>query len=222
MSCSHKILLRAPQARQLILGIGLLVLCCSVPLLGGYKSVKVKVDRASTYPSYQRQGKVVIAADPYLTKEKIVTAFDAKDLEKLGIVPVNIILTNEGEEPVLLSGEDVTLLDSKNRSIGQIPAEEVVQTLLNKSRGTSRRPVPTPFPLPRRDGGQGEAFDLGTDFSNKSLKEARVAPDSTSFGFVFFQIQGNPKSLSGFKIYIPEVRNLKTKQNLLFFEIELK
>ena len=98
MSCSHKILLRAPQARQLILGIGLSVLCCSVPLLGGYKSVKVKIDRASTYPSYHRQGKVVIAADPYLTKEKIVTAFDAKDLEKLGIVPVNIILTNEGEE----------------------------------------------------------------------------------------------------------------------------
>ena len=66
-------------------------------LWAGYKSLKVKVAPAGTYPSHQQQGVVTIAADPYETREKIKTAFDLKELDEAGIVPVHIIVTNDGK-----------------------------------------------------------------------------------------------------------------------------
>jgi len=191
--------------------------------LAGYKSIKVKVGLAKTYPFHQSQGNVTIAADPYETDDKVKTAFDVKGLEKLGIIPVNLIITNEGEDLISVTGQDVNLLDAKNQSIESTPPKEVVQLILNKGKepaasGRSRSPIP----LPRRDSQRGDAFEIETDFANKALKEARVTPKSTASGFVFFRMPSKQTRLSGYKIYIPEIKNLKTQQNLLFFEIEIK
>jgi len=203
--------------------MGMFGLLLDVSSAGGYKSIRVKVDPAPSYPCHQQQGAVTIAADPYMTREKIRTAFDVKDLDKLGIIPINIIVTNEGEDPVLLSGPDVTLLAPKNHSIAQIPVDEVVQALVNPGKaGSVGKQTPTPFPIPKRAGPSKDAFEIETDFTNKALKEARVAPKSTASGFVFFPLRDNQKPLNGYKIYIPEIRNLRTQGNLLFFEIELK
>src|SRR5262249_58482403 len=60
-----------------------------------YKSIKIKVDPAASYAFHVTQGQVTIAADPYETNEKVKTAFDLKDLDKLGVVPVNVIISNE-------------------------------------------------------------------------------------------------------------------------------
>jgi hypothetical protein len=191
--------------------------------LAGYKSLKVKVDPARTYPFHQTQGNVTIAVDPYETGEKIKSAFDVKGMEKLGIIPVNIIISNDGEDLVSVSGQDINLLDDKNRSIESIPTEEVVHSILNRGKESSAPGrTRSPLPLPRRDGMRGDAFEIETDFTNKALKEARVAPRTTASGFVFFRLSNKQMKLSGYKIYIPEVKNLKTKQNLLFFEIEIK
>ena len=211
------------RQRRFSLYIGLLGLVLTGSAVAGYKSIRVKVDPASTYPCHQRQAAVTIAADAYLTKEKIHTAFDVKGLDKLRIVPIHIIVTNDGEDTVLLSGQDVTLLDPKNRSIGQIPVDEVVQALVSRGQRSSKTGrLPMPFPTPKRTGSSKDAFEIETDFTNKALKEARVSPKSTGSGFVFFQLRDNPEPFSGYKIYIPEIRNLRTKENLLFFEIELK
>jgi hypothetical protein len=191
--------------------------------LAGYKSLKVKVDPAQSYPFHQTQSNVTIAADPYETNEKIRTAFDVKDLEKLGIVPVNIVISNEGEDLISINGEDINLLDDKNRSIQSTAPEEVVQLILNKGKApSSRSRTPSPIPLPRREGLRGDAFEIETDFRNKALKEVRVAPKTTASGFLFFRLPGKETRLSRYKIYIPEIKSLKTKQNLLFFEIEFK
>jgi hypothetical protein len=195
----------------------------ALPVEAKYKSIKVKADPAISYAFHQRQGVVTIAADPYDTKEKLRTAFDIKDLEKLPVLPVHIIVTNEGEDLVSISGLDINLLDPNNHSLGPLPIEEVVRVIVTRGRSPSASPrSPGPFPMPQRDSIRGDAFEIETDFRNKALKEdARVPPKSTVSGFVFFQLPDNQKSLAGYKVYIPEVQNLRTRQNLLFFEIEL-
>lgn len=206
-----------------VIPIGVLILL-TWTTLASYKSIKVKVDPARSYPFRVTQGYVVIAADPYETSDKIKTAFDLKDLEKLGIVPVNVIISNEGEDLILVSGQDVNLLDSKNHSLQSLAVEDVVQALVTKGKSPSTHgPNPSsPIPLPRRDSLRGDAFEVEMDLNNKALKEVRIAPKTTASGFVFFRLPDHQMKLAGHKLYIPQVKNLKTKEDLLFFEIEFK
>ncbi|MCI0620420.1 MAG: hypothetical protein L0387_01880 [Acidobacteria bacterium] len=190
-------------------------------VLAGYKSLKVKLEPAKTYSFHQQQGAVTIAADPYETKEKIKTAFDLKELEQMSIVPVHVVVSNDGEDTIAISGQDINLLDSNNRSFEPLPVDEVVRAIVYKEGPRASR-SPSPIPLPRGGGRRGDAFEIETDLTNKSLRDLRVAPRTTSGGFVFFKLPNNRMRLSGYKVYIPEIRNLKTRQSLLFFEIELK
>jgi hypothetical protein len=195
--------------------------CFSAPAVAGYKSLKVKTEPAKSYPFHQQQGAITIAVDPYETREKIKTAFDLKELEQRGIVPIHIIISNDGKDPVAISGKDINLLDSNNRSFEPLPVEDVVRAIVYKEGPrTSRNPSPLPFP--RRSGRRGDAFEIETDLTNKALRDLRVVPGGNSGGFVFFRLPNNRMKLEGYKVYIPEVRNLKTGQSLLFFEVDLK
>jgi len=212
---------KTASAIRLFSPVFFFVVCCCAPVVAGYKSLKVKTEPAKTYPFHQQQGPITIAADPYETKEKIKTAFDLKELEQMGIVPVHIIISNDGEDPIAISGQAINLLDSNNRSFEALPVDEVVRAIVYKEGPrTSRNPSPLPFP--RGSGRRGDAFEIETDLTNKSLRDLRVAPKSNSGGFVFFRLPNNQMKLEGHKIYIPEIRNVKTRQSLLFFEIDLK
>ena len=195
--------------------------CSSVPVIAGYKSLKVKIEPANSYAFHQQQGPITIAVDPYETKEKIKTAFDLKELEQMGIVPVHVIISNNGEDPIVISGRDISLLDSNNRSFEALPVDEVVRAIVYKEGPRTSR-NPSPLPLPRGSGRRGDAFEIETDLTNKSLRDLRVAPKTNAAGFIFFRLPNNRMRLEGYKVYIPEIRNSRTRQSLLFFEIDLK
>jgi hypothetical protein len=186
-----------------------------------YKSPKVKIEPARTYAFHQQQGPVTIAADPYESRDKIKTAFDLKDLDEAGIVPVHVIITNEGDDTIAISGKDVNLLDSRNRSFQPLLIDDVVRAVVYKGSPRANR-SPSPVPIPKGTGRRGDAFEIETDLTNKALKDLRIPPKTTSGGFVFFRLPDNRMRLGGYKVYVPEIQNLKTQQNLLFFEIELK
>ena len=212
---------KASSAILLFARFLLYFVCFCVPTIAGYKSLKVKTESAKSYTFHQQQGAITIAADPYETKEKIKTAFDLKELEQMGIVPVHIIISNDGEDPIVISGADINLLDSNNRSFEPLPVDEVVRAVVYKEGPRTSR-SPSPIPFPRGSGRRGDAFEIETDLTNKSLRDLRVAPKTNAAGFVFFRLPNNRMRLGGYKVYIPEIRNLKTRQSLLFFEIDLK
>ena len=189
----------------------------------GYKSVKVKVEAANQYPSHQQQGSITIAADAYDSREKLKSAFDLKELDDAGIRPVHVIVTNQGEDPIEITSAEVRLLDSSNRSLEPLAIEEVLRAVLYKDKGDPpQKRAPSRLPIPKGSGRKGDAFEIEADLLNKSLKDSRFGPHTTMAGFVFFKVPENQGRLAGYKLYIPQIRNLRTGQELLFFEIELK
>jgi hypothetical protein len=151
------------------------------------------------------------------------SVFDLKELDRKGVIPIQIIITNDGPATIEVKGEDIHLLDAKNNSIEGLSVEDLIRLILNKgSPGSPRNPRTSPFPLPKTGGRRGDTFEIETDLTNKSLREARVTPNSTVGGFVFFQLPEMQRDLRGHKIYIPEIRNVQSGESLLFFEIDLK
>lgn len=189
----------------------------------GYKSQKVRVDPAGGYACHQKQGSLTIAADPYQTWEKLKTVFDLKELDQMGVIPIQLVLTNEGEETIVVQGSEIILLDGKNRSIEGMAVEDVVRVVMGKSAPpATKSPSKSPLPFPRSGGRRGDIFEIETDLTNKSLGEVRVMPKSTVGGFLYFRLPENQKDLRGYKVYVPEIRNLRSGESFLFFEIELK
>ncbi len=188
----------------------------------GYKSQKVRMDPAGSYACHQKQGTLTIAADPYQTWEKLKTVFDLKELDQMGVIPVQVVLTNEGEETIVVQGSEIHLLDRKNRSIEGMTVDDVIRVVMGKSAPPTKSPTKSPLPFPRPGGHRGDLFEIETDLTNKSLGETRVTPKSTVGGFLYFRLPENQRDLSGYKVYIPEIRQLRSGESLLFFEIDLK
>ena len=188
----------------------------------GYKSQKVRTDPAGSYACHQKQGTLTIAADPYQTWEKLKTVFDLKELDQMGIVPIQVVLTNDGEETIVVQGSEIHLLDKKNRSIEGMSVNDVVRVVMGKNAPPNKSGSKSPLPFPLPGGHRGDVFEIETDLTKKSLGEARVTPKSTVGGFLYFRLPENQRDLSGYKVYIPEIRQLRSGESLLFFEIDLK
>ena len=189
----------------------------------GYKSQKVKVDPAVSYDCHMKQGSITIAADPFQTWEKLKTVFDLKELDRMGVIPIQVIVTNDGEDTIVVDGSEIHLLDGKNHSLDGMSVEDVVRVVMGKTDPTTpKTSSPSPIPFPRSSGHRGDIFDIQTDLSNKAFGEVRIAPKSTFGGFLFFRLPDQQRTLNGYKVYVPEIRNLRSGEELLFFEIELK
>ena len=219
---------RRPDGRTALREVAFLCLWCLLPAWsawGAYKNLAVKVGPVEGYASRQSQGPVTIAADPYPSETRIRTAFDVKGLSRLGLVPINLIISNQGPDSLSIDGATITLLDPEYGSLQALPPKEVVGMILRQDR-RNRRPL-SRIPLPRSGIGRGrsrvekQVFEIEHDFIRKSLKR-RIRPRATAWGFVFFQLPERKPRLTGYKIIIPDVENNRTKQNLLYFDIELK
>ena len=215
-----------PDGRPALREVPLFCLFCLLPVWpasGAYKNLSVKVGPAESYAARQSQGPVTIAADPYPTETRIRTAFDVKGLSKMGLVPINLIISNQGPDSLSVNGATITMLDPEYGSLQAVPPKEVVNMVLRQARGRPRTLDRFPLPRTRIPGSRLEkrAFEIETDFIRKSLKR-RIRPRATTWGFVFFQIPERKSRLNGYKIIIPDVTNDKTQQQLLYFDIELK
>ncbi len=214
-----------PTARRKVAFLCLWSLLPAWPAWGDYKKLAVKVGPVEGYASRQSQGPVTIAADPFPSETRIRTVFDIKGLSKMGLVPINLIISNQGPDSLSIDGATITLLDPEYGSLSALSPKEAVRMILRHKLG---RPVDlSPVPPPWPPFGRGRSrvgkhiFEIRDDFIRKSLKR-RIRPRATAWGFVFFQLPERKSRLTGYKIIIPDVENDRTQQKLLYFDIQLK
>jgi hypothetical protein len=183
-----------------------------VGVLVAKEFVKPAAQPAKTYPFHDQHSDeaVTAAVDPYDNAEK-AQVFNVKWGEE-GFLPIFLVVTNDGDQPVSLAGMQAQLITSHREKLTAATNDELYRRLARISTGRVY-----PLPIPRKvKGAVGKKALDEMDAAQFTAKA--VEPHSTQSGFVFFDVSGISSPLAGAKFYLTGLRDAKGGE-LLYFEI---
>lgn len=177
---------------------------------GADKDKRLSVGKAESYATKQAQGKVIVAAVPYVNDDELKEAFGKANPYKFGILPVMVIVQNDSDKALRLDLK-AEYVDPQGKHIEAIPPGEVGF----EGKAPSRPPVPgtNPIPLPKKKNPMLGSWEIvGRAFS------ARMAPAGESVsGFVYFHTPLQPGSM----LYLNGLSEAQSGKELFYFEIPL-
>ncbi|MCI0403379.1 MAG: hypothetical protein L0212_07640 [Acidobacteria bacterium] len=177
---------------------------------------------AKTYPAHEahEKEKLTIAADPYDMADK--AAVFVTPYRKEGILPVHLILSNDGKQPVSLQDLRVELITVKRVKIAPASPDDLYRKLARHTRrGDEPSRNPLPIPLPRKKPDFSIKREYAEEIDRLRFLARAVEPESTQGGFLFFDVEGIPNPLAGGYLYVSGIRNADG-QELFYFEIPLE
>ena len=174
------------------------VLLLAVPfLVAKYKIKEYEVRAPVEYSAHQAFQNLVVGAYPCNTQAKANELFDTDKLIEKGLMPVLIVVQNDGVFPVQIQPipyTDVLLEINSKKSKSNMPNIKDLQKLVKR--------------------------EMLLDFEHKAFGEKMIAPGSTDHGVVFYRLPADGK-LEGCRMYLPEIVNVTNNERLMFFEFDL-
>jgi hypothetical protein len=198
------------------IALPLIVACAPIPALA--RSHKAPpVEPATTYADVEahQQEKVAIAAEPFDTKEK--EAIFRVDYLSHGVMPIRVIVTNLGDQPISLRDARIFFETPAGDMIQAAEPEDVERTMTRKERMGERIPMPGPIPSIHLKP-KGSNKEIEADFDEFEYQALVVEPHTTRAGFLWYDVSQLDDPLKGSKLYLKELRNADGHQ-LFYFEI---
>jgi hypothetical protein len=196
-----------------IAAIALIPLLC----LAAKEFVMPQTEPAKTYPAHDQHPleAVTVAVDPYDLAEK--TTIFSVHYSELGFLPIFVVVTNDGNQPVELAGMKAQLVTVNRAKLSPGSQEDIARRLTRPSASTNRYPIP--FPTKKIKGGLSkQAIE---EIQNAQFVAKAVEPHSSQSGFLFFDVSGISVPLAGANFYLTGVRDAKGNE-LMYFEIPLE
>ena len=168
---------------------------------------------ASSYAHHQTNDKVTIAVDPYVSGEKVQAAFGKLNPYEYGILPVLVVIQNDGNQSVRLDRVQAVYTGPQGAKVEATPAPEV-----RYLRGPDRPNVVTGPPgigkIGRNKKNPLSAWEIeGRAFAAKMLPAGQSAS-----GFFYFQT-GLQR---GATLYLNGLADASSGQELFYYEIPLE
>jgi hypothetical protein len=206
-----------PMRRRLVITAGLVL--SSVVCLASKDFVMPAAQPAKTYPAHDEHPTegVAIALDPYDMADK-ANIFSVHYSEQ-GFLPIFLIVTNDGDQPVELSGMKAQLVTANRTKLSPATADDVYRRLSRPSANTS--PSPSPLPFPRKKVKGTVSRQAQEEIQNAQFGARAVEPHTTQAGFLFFDVSGISTPLAGAHFYLTGVRDASGNE-LMYFEIPLE
>src|SRR5215469_10579455 len=79
-------------------------------------------DAAVHYPHRQTNDKITIAADPYVSGEKVQTAFGKLNPYEYGVLPVLVVIQNDGNQSIRLDRIQAVYTGPQGAKVEATPA----------------------------------------------------------------------------------------------------
>ncbi len=212
--------------RRAAVTFGLLALLSCALATAGWAAkefLRPRAMHARTYPAHDEhpQEKVTVAAEPYDTPEKL--AIFVSKYQQHHLLPVFVVISNDGDQPVALNGMKLELVTAQKTKIEPSDEDQIDRRFGREAR---RKPktgprVGLPIPLPRRSGDGGrEQSELDLELDAAMFHAKAVEPHATQAGFVFFDVTDLSSPLEGAHFFASGIRT-GDGQELYFFELSM-
>jgi hypothetical protein len=188
----------------------------ALPLLASNRTPPL-VQPATSFAAVEahEDEKVAIAAEPYDTRLK--QAIFRVDYLSHGVLPIRLIVTNNGNRPISLSDARILFLTAAGDTIQAAEPADVERLMTRKEREGGKIPLPGPLPgiklKPRASN-----KEIEQDFDTFEYRAAVVEPHTTRAGFLFYDVSGLEHPLQGAKLHLRRLRDADGKE-LFYFEI---
>jgi len=159
--------------------------------------------------------KLAIAVEPYDTREK--AAIFRVDYLSHGVMPVRLIVTNNGNRPISLRDARIIFYTADGEKIQAAEPEDVERLMTRKERQGSKVPLPAPLPGIKIKPKAGDK-EIEQDFDTFEYQALVVEPHSTRAGFLFYDVTGLDHPLEGASLHLRMLRDADGKE-LFYFEI---
>jgi len=167
---------------------------------------------------------LLIAADPYLTKERCEQKFGKKNPYTGGLLAIEVYLRNDTNGPLQLQLDTMELQiatpgQSRERLEPLTAGEAAYRIVLPKGAAPRGRRGP----IPGVAGGKNkEVAKMEDSLRYLMLPGDMVGPHNTVHGFVIFDLAGHFEDVEHSTLYIPDVKRYGSGEKLFFFEIDLR
>jgi hypothetical protein len=191
-------------------------LLCSAALSWAGKDFIMPAARpATSYPAHDEHSDeaVAVGLDPYdmADKAKIFSIH----YSELGFVPIFVVVTNNGGQPISLREVKIQLITADRTKISPAAEDDIYRRISRPSAHTSS---PLPFPKKVKGGvGKGQQEEI----RNSRFAAEAVEPHSSQSGFLFFDVSGISSPLAGARFYLTGARDAKGNE-LMYFEVPLE
>ncbi|MGH9718862.1 MAG: hypothetical protein ACRD8O_01500 [Bryobacteraceae bacterium] len=166
---------------------------------------------ASSYPSRQTNDKVTIAAVPYYGDDQVKSAFGKVNPNQHGILPVLIVIQNDGTESMRLEGVRVEYIGPDRSKIEATPAKDLPYLSGPRQPKPVSGPLPTGMPrVSRKKNPLADAV-----FEIRAFSAKMLAPGQQASGFFYFQT-GHRRLAH---LYVTGLREAASGKELFYFEI---
>jgi hypothetical protein len=197
------------------------VAVCSLCANAGKEFVMPAAQPARTYPAHDDHPmeKVVVAVDPYDVEDK--ASIFSVNYRNNGYVPIFVVITNDGDEPVSLVGMKAQLNTKDRSKLFPASTDDLVRRLSHPSRNDSTTRLPLPIPLPKKEVKGGVSRKTWDEIEQARFGAKAVEPHSSAWGFLFFDVIDIQNPLPGASFYLMGVQDAKGNE-LMYFEIPLE
>jgi hypothetical protein len=191
-------------------------LVSSVVCLAGKHFVMPAAQPAKTYPAHDEHPSesVTLGLDPYDLPDK--ASIFSVHYSDVGLMPIFVVITNDGDQTVALSGMKAELVTVNRTKIPPATEDDIYRRIARPTGTIS----PNPLPWPKKAKGS-ISKDAMEEIQNTQFAAKAVEPHGTQSGFMFFDVSDIANPLAGAHFYLTRVRDAKGNE-LMYFEVPLE
>ena len=192
------------------------LLVSAVVCLAGKHFVMPAAQPAKTYPAHDEHSgeSVTLGLDPYDLPDK--ASIFSVHYGDVGLMPIFVVITNDGDQTVALSGMKAELVTVNQTKIPPASEDDIYRRIARPTGTIS----PNPLPWPKKAKGS-ISKDAMEEIQNTQFAAKAVEPHGTQSGFMFFDVSDISNPLAGAHFYLTGVRNAKGNE-LMYFEVPLE